>query len=258
MQFIDTHSHLYSAEFAQDLDSCVKRAKENGVTKILLPNIDDDSIEEVLNLCNKYDCFYPMIGLHPTELKADYEKQLSKIESYFEITKFYAIGEIGLDYYWDKSNMEAQIKVFERQILWAINRSLPLVLHIRKAVDEAIKILRTFQKQKGIKTYNGIFHCFSGDERQAKEAIEMGFKLGVGGVVTFNNVKMAQIVNQTDLSNIVLETDCPYLTPVPYRGKRNESAYIPIIAQKVAELKNITIEEVSTITTLTAQNVFGL
>src|SRR5574344_373688 len=258
MKFIDTHSHLYSTEFAQDLDSCVQRAKENGITKILLPNIDDDSMEEVLSLCNSYDCFYPMIGLHPTELKADYEKQLSKIESYFETTKFYAIGEVGLDFYWDKSNMEAQIKVFERQILWAINRSLPLVLHIRKAVDEAIKILKTFQKQEGIARYNGVFHCFSGDERQAKEAIAMGFKLGIGGVVTFKNAKMAQIVSQTDLSNIVLETDCPYLTPIPDRGKRNERAYMHLIAKKVAELKNITIEEVANTTTFTAKNVFGL
>lgn len=258
MQFIDTHSHLYSEEFNQDIDLCIKRAIENGVTKMLLPNIDEKSIDKIFALCDMHKEFYPMLGLHPTEIKGDGNAQLSIIEKAFSQRKIYAIGEVGLDFYWDRSNEETQMRVFEKQINWSIDKHLPLNLHIRKAVAETIKLLKEIKKNRGIETFNGVFHCFSGDERQSKEVIDLGFKLGVGGVVTFKKAKLAEIVKQTDIKDIVLETDCPYLTPMPHRGERNESSFIPFIAQKIAEIKELSLKEVAEQTTLTAQQIYNL
>lgn len=261
MHFIDTHSHLYSEEFALDIDQVLLRAKESKVNKILLPNIDLQSIQPMLNLCENREGFlFPMLGLHPTSVSSDIEYQLNIIESYLDKVNICAIGEIGMDLYWDKTFINEQKIAFEKQILWSIGRNLPMAIHIRKAFDEAFEVLNKVKhnlKTKD-KLYKGVFHCFSGDLNQANKAIQMGFKLGIGGVVSFQNAKLAEIVSKIDLKDILLETDSPYLAPTPYRGKRNESSYIPLIAKKIAQIKSIDIEEVALITTNSAQEVFSL
>lgn len=260
MDFIDTHSHLYSEEFTEDISETILRAKEVGVTKILLPNIDVLSINPMLELDKNYDCFYPMLGLHPTSVNSDFESQLKEIESYLDKVNICAIGEIGIDLYWDKTFIEEQKIAFEKQIEWALERKLPIAIHIRKGFEDALLSLNKLSGR--IKTpdklYKGVFHCFGGDLQQARKVIEMGFKIGIGGVVTFKNAKLADIVKEIDLKDILLETDSPYLSPSPYRGKRNESSYIPIIAQKISEIKGLSIEEVAFTTTETAQNTFLL
>lgn len=260
MNFIDTHSHLYSEEFSEDISETILRAKEVGVTKILLPNIDILSIDPMLELCKKDNCFYPMLGLHPTSINSDFESQLTKIESYLDKVNICAIGEIGIDLYWDKTFIEEQRIAFEKQIEWALERDLPMAIHIRKGFDEALISLNKLSGKirNPNKLYKGVFHCFGGDFHQARKVIEMGFKIGIGGVVTFKNAKLADIVKDINLKDILLETDSPYLSPTPYRGKRNESSYIPIIAQKISEIKGISIEEVALITTETAQETFLL
>jgi TatD DNase family protein len=261
MNFIDTHSHLYSEEFASDIDQVLLRAKESKVNKILLPNIDLLSIGPMLSLCKGREGFlFPMLGLHPTSVGSDFEHQLNIIESYLDKVNICAIGEIGIDLYWDKTFIKEQKIAFEKQILWSIERNLPMAIHIRKGFDQAFEV---FNKVKhNLKTndnpFKGVFHCFSGDLNQANKVIQMGFKLGIGGVVSFQNAKLAEIVREVELKDILLETDAPYLAPTPYRGKRNESSYIPFIAQKIAQIKAIDIEEVALITTNTAQEVFSL
>ncbi len=260
MNFIDTHSHLYSEEFSEDISETIIRAKEKNVTKILLPNIDVSSIEPMLELCKKDNCFYPMLGLHPTSINSDFETQLKTIESYLDRIKICAIGEIGIDLYWDKTFIGEQIIAFEEQILWAIERDLPMAIHIRKGFDEAMLSLNklSVKIKNPEKLYKGVFHCFGGDLRQARKVIEMGFKIGIGGVVTFKNAKLADVVKEINLEDILLETDSPYLSPTPYRGKRNESSYIPIIARKISEIKGLSIDEVALITTETAEKTFFL
>ena len=260
MQFIDTHSHLYSEEFKEDISDAILRAKQAKVNKILLPNIDIASIEHMLELCKMDDCFFPMLGLHPTSIDKTYLDQLREIELLLDKVNICAIGEIGIDLYWDKTFIEEQISAFEIQAHWAMDRNLPLVIHVRKGFEEVLQSLEKLQKEiKGSnKKLKGVFHCFSGDLNQAKKVIEMGFKIGIGGVVTFKNAKLADIVSEIDIEDILLETDSPYLAPTPYRGKRNESSYIPIIAERISQIKNISLQEVASITTNSAQELFTI
>lgn len=254
MILIDTHTHLYEDVFTEDLDLVIERAKQNGINKMFIPNVDETTIKPMLSLCEKYDCCIPMMGLHPTSVKADFKNSLSIIkEKLFKTpNKFCAVGEIGIDLYWDKEFLEEQIIAFEEQINWSLDLNKPFIVHARKSFDEIYRSLKTINK----KQYKGIFHCFGGDLRQAKTVIEMGFKIGIGGVLSFKNAKLSDIVRDIDIKDIVLETDSPYLAPVPYRGKRNESAYILNIANLIAEIKNIPLEQVAEITTTTALNIF--
>lgn len=254
MRLIDTHTHLYEESFAQDLESVIKRANNNGVYRMYIPNVDETTIKPLISLCEKYDCCIPMMGLHPTSVKGNYIESLSIIKDtlFQNPEKFCAVGEIGIDLYWDKEFLEQQIIAFEQQIVWALELEKPFIVHARKSFDEIYRSLKTINK----KQYKGIFHCFGGDLRQAKTVIEMGFKIGIGGVLTFKNSKLSEIVKQIDIKDIVLETDSPYLAPVPHRGKRNESAYILDIAKFVAEVKEMPLEQVAEITTQTALNIF--
>lgn len=252
---IDTHTHLYAEEFDSDRGSSITNAIEKGVTKFLLPAIDKTHHEAMMKSISDFPeyCF-PMIGLHPTSVKSNYKEELDFIHS--EITKqtFYAIGECGLDYYWDKTFITEQEIALRNQIELAIQYKLPLVLHSRKSLNELINIIKDYKKEN----ITGVFHCFPGNVQEAEKVIDLGFYLGIGGVVTYKNATMAEVVKQTSLDHIILETDSPYLTPVPYRGKRNESSYIPVIAEKIAELKLTTLEEVSERTSQNAIKLFNL
>jgi len=252
--FIDTHTHLYLEDFDSDIDAVMKRATEAGVDKFFLPNIDSTSVEVLHNLCKKYpkQCF-AMMGLHPCSVKENYLEELDSAYQLLKTNKYYAIGEIGLDLYWDKTHFSQQIDAFEKQIQWALEFDLPIVIHCRDAFNEIYDVLLRTKKLP-----KGIFHCFSGNAEQAKKIIELGnFKLGIGGVVTFKNSGLDKTVEQIDLKYIVLETDAPYLTPVPYRGQRNESSYLRIIANRIAEIKNCNVGQVAEITTQNANEIFG-
>ncbi|MHB8259861.1 MAG: TatD family hydrolase [Bacteroidia bacterium] len=252
--FVDTHTHLYLKEFTDDIDNVLKKAIDAGVERFFLPNIDSSSIDVMYALCNKYPthCF-PMMGLHPCSVKENYLEELAIAYNLLKTKKHVAIGEIGIDLYWDKTFYAQQVDAFTQQINWALDFDLPIVIHSRNSFDEIYEIL------SGFKTLpKGIFHCFSGNEEQAKKIIETtNFKLGIGGVLTFKNSGLAQAITNIDLKHLVLETDAPYLAPIPYRGKRNEPCYIPLIAAKLAEVKKRTITEVAAITTANAKEIFG-
>lgn len=252
---IDTHTHLYAAEFDTDRKQVVESAVFSGVKKLFLPNINSSSVEAMLSLCDEFpeNCF-PMMGLHPTSVKENYEEELATIKWWLEKRKFYAIGEIGIDLYWDKTFFAQQQIAFATQIKWAHEFSLPIIIHSRNSFNEIFEIL------DGNKEYypKGIFHCFSGNKEQAEKAISLGFKLGIGGVLTYKNSGLDNAIADIDLQHLVLETDSPWLTPTPHRGKRNESKYITLVAQKLAEIKNICIEEVEEITSKNARNIFGI
>ena len=255
MQFIDTHSHLYLPEFDKNRDEVINRAIREGINKICLPNIDIRSIKPMMDLVNKYPDFcFPMIGLHPTSVRKNYRDVLKKVQEYLLKENFIAIGEIGIDLYWDKTCKEEQKKAFREQITLAIDNHLPVVIHIRESFDEVFQILDDFKPDYP----KGIFHSFTGNLYQANRAIAMGFKLGIGGIVTFKNSGLDKVVKDIDPKHIVLETDSPYLAPVPKRGKRNESSYLVFTAQKIAELHNITIEKIAEITTQNALKIFKL
>ena len=267
MLLTDTHTHLYSAEFDIDRKQVVESAIVSGVKKIFLPNIDSSSAEGMIALCNHFpeNCF-PMMGLHPTSVKENYEEELAVVRKYLEErsplprrgvrgeAKFCAIGEIGIDLYWDKTFFTQQQLAFETQIKWANEYSLPIVIHSRNSFNEIVEVLQRNKNENP----HGIFHCFSGSKEQAEKAISLGFKLGIGGVLTYKNSGLSQAIADIDMKHLVLETDSPYLTPFPHRGKRNESGYITLVAQKLAEIKNISIEEVAEITTVNAIEVFGV
>jgi len=251
----DTHSHIYLEEFDKDRDELVYNSLNLGVKYIFLPNIDSSSIDDMLLLSKKYaDRIFPMIGLHPGSIEDDYKNELDEVLSYLEKEKFYAIGEIGLDYYWDTSYKEEQKEVFEKQLHLAMQNNLPAIIHVRNAFDDVIEILSKTEYDN----LNGILHCFTGNLEQAKFFIDRGLKLGIGGIVTFKNAGLDKVVEQISLTHIVLETDSPYLAPVPKRGKRNESTYLRYIAKKVADLKQVSIEEVAEITTKNAEEVFKI
>jgi TatD DNase family protein len=255
MQFIDTHTHLYLPEFDADRDEAVTRALSKGVSKMLLPNIDIQSVNSMLSAVTRYSGIcYPMVGLHPTSVKEDYQSQLEKLEILFTKHKFIAIGEIGIDLFWDKTFLNEQIIAFRRQIFFALNNELPVVIHSRDSFPEVFSVLDEFEG-KGLK---GVFHAFTGSIDHAGKAIRMGFKLGIGGIVTFKNSGLDKIVREIDPENIILETDSPYLAPVPFRGKRNESSYICIINKKLAEIYRMSEEEIASITYSNSMQLFNL
>ena len=255
MQFIDTHTHLYLPEFDADRDEVVNNAVGNGVLKMLLPNIDIESVDQMLSAINRYPGIcYPMIGLHPTSVKTDYLSQLDKLEKLVTKHNFVAIGEIGIDLYWDKTFLNEQLISFRRQIAFASENSLPVVIHSREAFPEVFSVLDEF---KG-KALNGVFHAFSGSIKDAVRAIDMGFKLGIGGIVTFKNSGLDKIVRETGPENLILETDSPYLAPVPHRGKRNESSYICIINKKLADIFGMGEEEIASVTYSNSVRLFNL
>ena len=254
MALIDTHTHLYLSDFKEDIESIILRAEENGITKFYLPAIDSATHDDMIALEEKYPgkCF-AMMGLHPCSVKEKYKEELSIIEDWLTKRKFAAIGEIGLDFYWDKTFSDQQYEVFTHQINLALQYDLPIVIHTRNAMQETINVVKEFAP-KGLK---GIFHCFSGSYESAKEIIKAGFYLGIGGVVTYKNAGLAEVLEKIELEHIVLETDSPYLTPVPFRGKRNESSYIKYVVSRLAEIKNTTVEEIAAITSANADKIFG-
>lgn len=251
--YIDTHAHLYDERFAPDRDEMMKRCESAKIETVYLPNCDQHTIAPMLEL----EAAYPsvckaMMGLHPCYVKADFEEELAIVFSHLVKRKFAAIGEIGLDYYWDKTFVREQEAAFRQQIEWALDYDLPIVIHSRDSTPACIAIVKELQNGK----LKGIFHCYSGTLAEAKEIIEIGFLLGIGGVVTYKNSGLPEVVKQLPLSAMVLETDAPYLSPVPHRGKRNESSYIPNIADKIATLLEISVSEVAAVTTATAKALF--
>ncbi|SFW46740.1 TatD family hydrolase [Cellulophaga fucicola] len=255
MILTDTHTHLYSEAFDQDRDEAIQKAMESGVKRFFIPAIDSTYTSSMLTLEEAYpDNVFLMMGLHPTHVKEDYHVELVHIEEMLAQRKFYAVGEIGIDLYWDKTFLKEQQHAFKHQIQLAKKYKLPIVIHCRGAFDEVFEIL---EEQKG-DDLRGIFHCFTGTLEQAKLAISYNMKLGIGGVVTFKNGKIDKFLSEIDIENIVLETDAPYLAPTPFRGKRNESAYIVNVAQKLAEIYNKDIAEIAEITTRNSESVFGV
>ena len=254
MIIIDTHCHLYAEEFEGDIAEVIKRAKYEGVKNFYLPAIDSTCLDGMLALEKKYpDECIAMMGLHPCYVKANYKDELEIVKGQLAARHFVAIGEIGLDYYWDKTFMEQQQEAFELQMQWALDYKLPIVIHTRNAMQETINMVKPFAA-KGL---TGIFHCFSGSYESAKQIVDMGFLLGIGGVVTYKNSGLPHALENIGTEHLVLETDAPYLTPIPFRGKRNESSYLKYIVEKLAEIKNISVDEMAAITTANSERVFG-
>lgn len=254
IQFTDTHTHLYSEEFNEDRDEIIARAIHQGVSRLFVPSIDSSYTSQMYALENQYpQHVFLMMGLHPCYVKDNYQEELAHVEKELATRKFAGIGEIGIDLYWDKTYLKEQQFVFRHQIKLAKHYKLPINIHCRDAFDEIFEIL---EQEKGPDLV-GIFHCFTGDKNQALQAIACGMKLGIGGVVTFKSGKIDQFLHEIPLKHIVLETDAPYLAPVPYRGKRNESSYITLIAEKLATLYNLKKEEIAKITTENSKEVFG-
>lgn len=249
---IDTHTHLYLKQFDDDRKEVIERAEEAGIKKFFLPNIDSQSIDSMLQMEIDFPnkCF-AMMGLHPCSVKENYEEELKIVENWLQKRKFCAIGEIGIDLYWDKSFFEQQKKSFLTQVEWAIDLQLPIVIHCRESIDIVIDLLQPYKGR-----VKGIFHCFGGTIEQSKRIIDLGFLMGIGGVLTFKKAKLDEVIKEIPLECLVLETDSPYLAPAPHRGKRNESSYVKIVAEKMAEAKNMTLNEVAEVTTNSALNLF--
>lgn len=255
MNLTDTHTHLYSEEFSEDRTEMIERAIKNGVSRFFIPSIDSSYTQKMYALENQYpDHIFLMMGLHPCYVKENYLEELHHVEVALSKRKFAAIGEIGIDLYWDKTTLEIQKIAFQQQIQWAKKYRLPINIHCREAFDEIFEVL---ELEKSDDLF-GIFHCFSGNYEQALQAISYNMKLGIGGVVTFKNGKVDQFLNQIDIKHIVLETDSPYLAPAPHRGKRNESSYVTLVAQKLAEIYNLPVDEIARITTENALSVFQM
>ena len=253
MVFTDTHTHLYLNAFDDDRANVVKKAVEQDVKYMLLPNIDSSSIDPMFELCKAFpeNCF-PMMGLHPTSVKENYKEELEIISGWFEKQNFIAIGEIGIDLYWDQSFQKQQEEAFRFQIDLALKNEIPIVIHSRDSFDEIFNVLEDY-RGSGLK---GVFHCFTGSLEQANKAIDLGFYLGIGGVLTFKNSGLDKVIAEIDLKHILLETDSPFLAPTPFRGKRNESAYINLVANRLSQIKNIDREEIAKITTQNAIDLF--
>lgn len=251
---IDTHTHLYAEEFDGDRTEAVQRCLDNGIEKLYLPNVDSESIPRMLELEAQFpDHCFAMMGLHPCSVKENYKEELEIVKEWLDKRKFAAVGEIGIDLYWDKTFAEQQKEAFKTQIQWALDYKLPIVIHCREAFDEIYEVLVSCKELP-----KGIFHCFSGTIEQANKILALGgFKLGIGGVLTFKNSGLDKVVEQIDLEHLVLETDSPYLAPVPHRGKRNESSYLKAIAEKLAALKNCSLAEVEETTTKNAIELFS-
>ncbi|WP_194851829.1 TatD family hydrolase [Nonlabens antarcticus] len=253
MILTDTHTHLYSEQFDEDREVMIQRAVDAGIERFFIPAIDSTYTAGMQELKRNYpDRVFLMTGLHPTHVKENHAEELLHVKEQLATGNYIAVGEIGVDLYWDKSTRDLQMNAFHQQIEWALEYDLPIAIHCRDAFDEVFEVLAAHQ-EKGLK---GIFHCFTGTLEQAQLAIKYGMKLGIGGVVTFKNGKIDQFLHEIDLSHIVLETDSPYLAPAPYRGKRNESAYLSKVAQKIAEIYGLDIEEIARITTLNSREVF--
>lgn len=251
---IDTHAHIYLEEFKEDIDDVISRCDELGIDKIYMPNIDHTSIDDMLELEEKYSgkCI-SMMGLHPCSVKKGFEKELYIVEEWLSKRKFAGVGEIGTDLYWDKTFWSEQQEALNVQLDFAKQYEIPAILHCRDSIDETIELV----EKKNDNRLSGIFHCFSGTTAQAEKIIELGFYLGIGGVSTFKNGGMDKVIPELPLEKLVLETDSPYLSPVPHRGKRNEPAYIELVAKRIAELKSISIEEVKEATTNNSETIFN-
>jgi len=255
MILIDTHCHLYSEEFMADIDAVIEQSASEGVQKFYLPAIDSNSIDAMLALEDRFpEKCLAMMGLHPCYVKENFRDELSIVSGWLTKRKFAAIGEIGLDYYWDKTFATEQQEAFRTQIELSIQYKLPIVIHTRNAMQDTINTVKEYIG-KGV---YGIFHCFGGSYETAQEIIAAGFYLGIGGVLTYKKAGLAEVLEKIDLQHLVLETDSPYLSPVPFRGKRNESSYLKYIVAKLATVKNVSVEEVAAITTANAQKIFGL
>jgi len=252
---IDTHTHLYSQEFDADRDAIIQSAINSGISKMLMPNVDVDSIAGMHDLVKKFpqNCF-AMMGLHPCSVTENWEKDLLIIKEWLDKENYCAVGEIGIDLYWDKTTLELQQNAFKTQIKWAKEKKLPIVIHVREAFSECFEIVDDMNDEN----LTGVFHCFSGNLEQAKHIIKYGgFKLGIGGVVTFKNGGLDKVLPEIDLEHLILETDSPYLAPAPHRGKRNESLYLNLVASKLAELKGVDLKTIDEVTTKNALELFS-
>ena len=254
MKLIDTHCHLYAEDFKEDIAAVIDSAKLSGVQKFYLPAIDRSSADAMLSLENQYpsEC-KAMMGLHPCSVKEDYMEELAFAEEWLSRRPFAAIGEAGLDFYWDTSFVKQQSDAFAKQMEWALSKDLPIVIHTRNAMQETIELVKPYA-EKGLR---GIFHCFSGTSKDAEIITEMGFYLGIGGVLTYKNSGLAQAIENIAIRYLLLETDAPYLSPVPFRGKRNESSYLRHIVSKLSEVKKVSVEEMAATTSANAEKIFG-
>jgi TatD DNase family protein len=253
MQITDTHTHLYLEEFQADIEQVLERARAEGVTCFYLPNVDSSSIDDLLKLEEKHPECIAMMGLHPCYVKENVVDELKLVEEWLRKRPFAAVGEIGLDYYWDKTFVAEQKDAFRKQIGLALDLNLPIVIHSRDSMQDCIDIVREYQNGN----LRGIFHCFGGTLEEAKQIMDLGFLMGIGGVVTYKKSGLAEVLPSIPLEYLVLETDAPYLTPVPFRGKRNEPCYLKYVVAKMAEAMNISVEEIAMQTTLNAQKLFG-
>ena len=251
----DTHTHIYYQAGTAKLKEQMDRCFQNGISRLFLPNVDVGSMEKVFETVKAYpeNCF-AMLGLHPCDVKENYQHQLDEIYKTIQRSKIYAIGEIGIDLYWDKTTLDIQVDAFNQQINWAKELGLPISIHCREAFDEVFEILEANLDDRLF----GVLHCFTGTSEQAHRAIGLGFKLGIGGVLTFKKAGLDAVVNQIDLEHIVLETDAPYLAPVPFRGKENESSYLIHVAQKLADIHEMGIDKIAEITTNNSKNIFKI
>jgi TatD DNase family protein len=255
MNLVDTHCHIYSGEFDLDRPEMMARAESEGITKMLMPAIDNSTHSQMLALEAEFPSRgLSMMGLHPCSVKENYRDELGIAEQWLQKRRFVAVGETGLDFYWDLTYTKQQYVVFQQQIEWALEYEIPVVIHSRNSVDECIAMVAKNQAGK----LNGVFHCFSGSLEQAQKIIDLGFYLGIGGVLTFKKAGLDAVLKQIDLNKVILETDSPYLAPVPFRGKRNECSYIKYIAEKLAEVKGIAVQDIAAITTQNAEQLFSL
>jgi TatD DNase family protein len=252
-EIIETHAHLYSEEFKADIEELLEQAQQAGVAQFVMPNVDETSIDGMLELEEKHKgvCFASM-GLHPCYVKKDFERQLYLVEDWLNKRSFVSVGEIGIDLHWDKTTLSWQQEALKIQLKLAVKHKLPVILHTRNAFQETYELI----KDLALTELKGVFHCFSGTVEEAQAAIDLGFQLGIGGVVTFKNGGLDKVVTELPLDALLLETDCPYLAPIPHRGKRNEPSFIAIVAHKIAELKKVTVEEVINSTTHNAKQLF--
>ncbi len=254
LQLIDTHAHIYASDFDEDRDECLQRARDIGINKILMPNIDSASIDIMMESEMRYEECISMMGLHPCSVKGDFQKELYIVEDWLSKREFVAVGEIGIDLYWGKTFKEQQLEAFKIQIDWAVERNVPIAIHARDSTEEVLKVLEEKKKPE----LRGVFHCFGGSLEEAKRIIDLDFKLGIGGVSTFKKGGLDLVLPDIELKHLILETDCPYLAPVPFRGKRNEPAYIQLVAERIALLKLTSMEEVSKETSSVAKELFNL
>ncbi len=255
MNWIETHAHLYAAEFDDDRDQAIARARQAGISHILMPNVDLDSIPGMHALDDKYPGFcIPMMGLHPCSVTADFNEVLDTMLPLFTDRQYCAVGEIGIDLYWDKTTLGIQQKAFSRQIEFAMEKDLPIAIHSRNAMRECLDLLRPMRSP----ALRGVFHCFSDSRELALEAIDLGFHLGIGGVLTFKNSGLAEAIKDIPLEHMIMETDAPYLAPVPHRGKRNEPAYIPLVGDKLSDVLGIPVADVARISSENAKKLYGL